>query len=146
MIIPAKIVTWQIASLIKPRLCLQTNGGCFSLYLGVIIASDNILTFPRIPVHSTAVRTLDKKTWFTCTLVLSCCPCTETTEWSRNGAWLTLRRLPIFTVCKVWRKKKLESGAKGFIPAEDIDQIKLAFTYRGLKHTGSHPRINNTKM
>ena len=23
-----------------------------------------------------------------------------------------------------------------FIPAEDIDRIKLAFTYRGLKHTG----------
>ena len=23
-----------------------------------------------------------------------------------------------------------------FMPAEDIDQIKLAFTYRGLKHTG----------
>ena len=23
-----------------------------------------------------------------------------------------------------------------FIPSEDIDQIKLAFTYRGLKHTG----------
>ena len=33
-----------------------------------------------------------------------------------------------------------------FIPAEDIDQIKLAFTYRGLKHTGPHPRINYTKM
>ena len=33
-----------------------------------------------------------------------------------------------------------------FIPAEDIDQIKLAFTYRGVKHTGPHPRINNTKM
>ena len=33
-----------------------------------------------------------------------------------------------------------------FIPAEDIDQIKLAFTYRGLKHTGPHPHINNTKM
>ena len=33
-----------------------------------------------------------------------------------------------------------------FIPAEDIDQIKLAFTYRGLIHTGTHPRINNTKM
>ena len=32
-----------------------------------------------------------------------------------------------------------------FIPAEDIDQIKLAFTYRGLKHTGPHPRINNVK-
>ena len=26
-----------------------------------------------------------------------------------------------------------------FIPAEDFDQIKLAFTYRGLKHTGPHP-------
>ena len=33
-----------------------------------------------------------------------------------------------------------------FIPAEDIDQIKLVFTYRWLKHTGPHPRINNTKM
>ena len=33
-----------------------------------------------------------------------------------------------------------------FIPAEDINQIKLAFTYRGLKHAGPHPRINNTKM
>ena len=33
-----------------------------------------------------------------------------------------------------------------FIPAEDIDQTKLAFIYRGLKHTGPHPRINNTKM
>ena len=32
-----------------------------------------------------------------------------------------------------------------FIPAEDIDQIKPAFTYRGLKHSGPHPRINNTK-
>ena len=27
-----------------------------------------------------------------------------------------------------------------FIPAEDIDQIKLAFTYRGLKHTRSSIR------
>ena len=27
-----------------------------------------------------------------------------------------------------------------FIPAEDIDQIKLAFTYRGLKHTGGSIR------
>ena len=33
-----------------------------------------------------------------------------------------------------------------FIPADDIGQIKLAFTYRGLKHTGPHPRINNTNM
>ena len=33
-----------------------------------------------------------------------------------------------------------------FIPAENIDQTKLAFTYRGLKHAGAHPRINNTKM
>ena len=27
-----------------------------------------------------------------------------------------------------------------FIPADDIDQIKLAFTYRGLKHTGGSIR------
>ena len=27
-----------------------------------------------------------------------------------------------------------------FIPAEDIDQLKLAFTYRGLKHTGGSIR------
>ena len=27
-----------------------------------------------------------------------------------------------------------------FIPAEDIDQIKLAFTYQGLKHTGGSIR------
>ena len=33
-----------------------------------------------------------------------------------------------------------------FIPAEDFDHMKLAFTYRGLKRTGPHPRINNTKM
>ena len=25
-----------------------------------------------------------------------------------------------------------------FVPAEDIDQIILSFTYRGLKHTGPH--------
>ena len=95
MIIPAKIITWQTASKIKPRVCLQTNGGCFSPYLGVVLcslavgdiinssvwdfkknncryciaeltfdfnkASDNILKFPRKPVQSTAVRTLDKK-------------------------------------------------------------------------------------
>ena len=96
MIIPAKIITWQTASRIKPHVCLQTNGGCFSPYLGVILcshatgdiidssiydfknnncryciaeftfifdefnkASDNILKFPRIPVQSTAIRTLE---------------------------------------------------------------------------------------
>ena len=39
MIITAQIVTWQTASQIKPPVCLQTNGGCFSPYLGVILCS-----------------------------------------------------------------------------------------------------------
>ena len=36
MSIPAKIITWQMASQIKPCVCLQKNGGCISPYLGVI--------------------------------------------------------------------------------------------------------------
>ena len=147
MIFPAKIVTWQTAIQIKPRVCLQTKGGCFSPYLGVIFcsqtagdiidssildfkkkhcryciaeltsefnkASDSILTFPRIPVQSAAILTLDKKAWFTRAPVLSCSPCTETTKWSRNGAWLTLRRLPIFTECNLWHKTFRVGGKRG---------------------------------
>ena len=51
------------------------------------------------------IRSLEKTTttttWFSCAPILPCCLCTETMEWSRNGAWLT----SIFTECKLWRKK-----------------------------------------
>ena len=33
-----------------------------------------------------------------------------------------------------------------FIPAEDIDQIKLASTYRGLKHTGGSIRFRSVRF
>ena len=53
------------------------------------------------------------RTWFTCAPVLPCCLCTKTMEWSRNGAWLTLRRLLIFTKYKLWRKKIWVRGKTG---------------------------------
>ena len=71
-------------------------------------------------------------TWFTCAPVLPGCLCTETMEWSRNGAWLT----PISAECKLWRKKKKkknESGAKregqsGF-RKQDIFKVKMTKIY-----------------
>ena len=33
---------------------------------------------------------------------------------------------------------------RSFIAAEDIDQIKLAFTYQGIKHTGGRIRMQPT--
>ena len=120
----------------------------------ILIVEGSILSFivtvsMYIKVLITKPCITPKDYWFTCTPVLSCFPCTETTEWSRNCAWLTLRRLPIFTECKLWRKKfrvggkwrgsvgfpepRIFLGGLSFIPAEDINQIKLAFTYRGLK-------------
>ena len=75
-------------------------------------ASDNIWTFPRVPVPSTYIG--EKTTiCFTCAPVLPCSLCTETMEWNRNGAWLTLRRLPIFTKWKLWRKKFWVGGKTG---------------------------------
>ena len=125
-------------------------------------ASDYILTFPRIQVESTAVRTLDNKHGLPVHRFYHAALAPK----RRNGAETTLglrygdcRFLPNANC----GEKSFESGGKmggsvgfpetrhflgglSFIPAEDIDQIKLAFTYRGLKHTGPHPRINNTKM
>ena len=75
-------------------------------------ASDNIWTFPRVLVPDMYIW---KKTttWFTCAPVLPCCLCTETMEWNGNSAYLTLRRLPIFTKCKSCRKKFWVGGKTG---------------------------------
>ena len=51
-------------------------------------ASDNIWTFPRVPVPDTYIW---KKTttWFTCAPVIPCCLCTET--WNGTETVLVLR-------------------------------------------------------
>ena len=99
-------------------------------------ASNNIWTFPRVPVPDTYIG---KKTttWFTCAPVLPCCLCTETTEWNRNGAWLTL--LPIFTECKLWRKtfwvRVKTGGSVGFLETRH-------FFFVGLKNEN----LNSKKL
>ena len=74
-------------------------------------ASDNIWTFPRVPVPDTYIG--KKTTWFTCAPVSPCCRCTETMKWNRNSAWLILRTVPFFTEYKLWRKKLWVIGKTG---------------------------------
>ena len=93
-------------------------------------ASDNIWTFPRVQVPHTYIGE-KTTTWFTCAPVLPCCLCTETMEWNRNGAWLTLQRLPIFTKYKLWRKK-LSRGQNGRV--SQVSRNKTIF-FLGLKRT-----------
>ena len=81
------------------------------IYLVTVIIKPAIIS-EHFREYRCPIRTLGKKTTlFTCAPDSPCCLCTETMKWDRNGAWLTLWRLPIFTECK-FRRKKNWVGAK----------------------------------
>ena len=116
---------WRLfLTITEVTLCTQTAGNSsfgtlkrltegtvlqnWHLYLVNVIKPAIISEHFRVAVPDTYIW--KKTTWFTCAPVLPCCLCTETMEWNRNGK---LQRLPIFTECKLWRKKFWVGGKTG---------------------------------